>query len=511
MTDTRVRLGFLAGALIAILAYGLLAVAGPQNEAPSPLARAGIPAGPDDTDLDDPDLEEEREEQAEGAEERVEAWEEAVRDGRAGQNGKRTYLKAPGAAAPPAGSWVGEVPIDPNADDWEPAIATDPTAPYVYVLTTRYGATKPCPGNCPTPYVALIVSSNGGATWAPSKPLCRCKGSGQFDPIIEVVPGTGDVYALYMNGFNIMFTKSADHGATWTVPVKTYGNVSWNDKPVIAMSDNGQDVYVSFNGPTGGDPWVARSSDAGATWSQAKLVDSGRYYFAFDADVAPDGTVYFAESSLQYGGGGNKGTVPTGTVDEHLFISRDRGATWTNKVVASTQPGLTCVADGCTPDFYLGHSAVSADANGALAYVFDGATTPGGKQSIYATRSSDRGTTWSTPAAISTAGEQATAPMIESRGSGVVTTVWMETSGGGNVDAWNAWSRRSADGGASWSPAIRVSDAISGAAYKHAAGFDEIYGDYGEIAFTNAGRAIAVWGEGFSWTGPGGSWVNREP
>ena len=57
-----------------------------------------------------------------------------------------------------------------------------------------------------------------------------------------------------MNGFNVMFTKSTDHGGHWSAPVKTYGNVSWNDKPVIAMSDNGQHVFVSFNGPTGGDP-----------------------------------------------------------------------------------------------------------------------------------------------------------------------------------------------------------------------------------------------------------------
>ena len=57
-----------------------------------------------------------------------------------------------------------------------------------------------------------------------------------------------------MNGFNVMFTKSTDHGAHWSAPVKIYGNVCWNDKPVIAMSDNGKHVYVSFNGPTGGDP-----------------------------------------------------------------------------------------------------------------------------------------------------------------------------------------------------------------------------------------------------------------
>src|ERR1700752_3600487 len=113
-----------------------------------------------------------------------------------------------------------------------------------------------------------------------------------------------------MNGFNVMFTKSTNHGQTWSTPVKTYGSVSWNDKPVIAVSNDGTDVYVSFNGPTGGDAWVAQSHNGGASWSQVKIVDSTRYVFAFDADVAADGTVYFGESSLLYGGGGNKGTIP---------------------------------------------------------------------------------------------------------------------------------------------------------------------------------------------------------
>ena len=39
-------------------------------------------------------------------------------------------------------------------------------------------------------------------------------------------------------------------------------------------------------------------------------------------------------------------------------------------------------------------------------------------------------------------------------------------------------------------------------------GFAEIYGDYGEIDVTSAGKTIATWGEGFSYTGPGGTWFN---
>ena len=507
MTTARERFGFLTGALIAILVVSLLAIWGTRPDpGPSSLARAGIPPSEADTNPGS-DAKEELEEQAENVEKRVEAWEEALREGRAGQAGKRAYLQ--GAAAPAATGWAGEIPIDTMVDDWEPAIATDPHAPYVYLLTTRYGTDKPCPGNCPTPFIALAVSSDNGVNWSPTRPLCACKGSGQFDPIIEVVPDTGHVYALFMNGFNIMFTKSVDHGQTWSPQAKIYGNVSWNDKPVIAVSDDGQDVYASFNGPTGGDPWVAQSHDSGATWTQVKITDSSRYVFAFDADVDADGNVYFSESSLLYSSAG-KSSALVGGIEEHVFISRDDGATWEDRIVAQTQPGLACTAVGCTADFYQGHSVIAADASGALVYLYDGATVAGGKQSIYASRSTDHGATWSTPAIVSTATEESTAPMIESGASGDVRIAWMQTSGGGNVDAWNTWYRRSSDGGGTWSTPVRISDATSGAVYKSAAGYAEVYGDYGEMAITNRGKTIATWGEGISYTGPGGTWVNRE-
>src|SRR4029453_19604277 len=102
---------------------------------------------------------------------------------------------------------------------------------------------------------------------------------GQFDPIIEVVPNTGSIYAVYMSGFNVVFVKSTDHGQTWSAPVKVYGNVSWNDKPVLAVSDNGRDVYIPFNGPTGGDSWLAQSPHFGAARAQGDTVQNGRPHF----------------------------------------------------------------------------------------------------------------------------------------------------------------------------------------------------------------------------------------
>ena len=57
---------------------------------------------------------------------------------------------------------------------------------------------------------------------------------------------------------------------------------------------------------------------------------------------------------------------------------------------------------------------------------------------------------------------------------------------------------------------MKISDAPGGAAYKTPAGFLEVYGDYGEIAITQRGNAIGAWGEGLSYTGPGGVWINRQ-
>jgi hypothetical protein len=501
------RLAIALLAMVAILALtaGVLLTRPSTTGPASPIA--GLPAAADeDTDAVEPGNEDnpEADEQIETAARKKEALSAAV------ERGAVVGQQRPSGDAPAAG-WVGEQPFESTApDDWEPAIAADPGSGYVYILVTRYGVTKPCGGNCPVPYIALRVSADGGATWGPTAPLCACKGSGQFDPIIEVAPSTGAVYAVYMNGFNVLFTKSVNHGATWSAPVPVYGKVSWNDKPVLATSDNGRDLYVSFNGPTGGDPWIAQSHDSGATWTQTKVVDSNRYFFAFDADVAADGTVYFAESSLLYGGGGNKGTYPTSAIDEHVFVSRDAGKTWEDKLVTSVQPGLACTSGGCTPDYWLGHTALTVDAAGTVALAYDGATSVGGLQTIGTQRSTTAGRTWTVGPVLSVATEEATAPALEATGTGDVRAWYFQTAGSGNVDQWNTWYRRSTDGGVTWSAAVRISDATGGAAYKAAAGFLEPYGDYGEFAITSGGKSIAVWGEGTSYDGPGGVWYNRQ-
>ncbi len=479
------------------------------DDVSSSTERTAADAQPDDAGEEDEAAdrggENESEEESELTQERLEAFESAAARGDIGAGIRVVSDPAPG--------WTGQRLLNPGTDDWEPAIAADPRAPYVYLLTTRYGEPKTCPKHCPTPYLPLTVSADGGRTWDPQRPLCVCRGAGaQYDPTIEVVPNTGAVYSVFLNAdrhgaFSTAFIKSENHGRTWTDPVRVYGNVAWTDKPEITSSANGRHVYVSWNGPQGGDLYVGISHDYGETWSQQKLSDSKRYYFAYDATSLSDGTVVFSESSLSYSGPGQS---VEGRVWHHAVISRDQGRSWRDVVVDKVALGEPCVADGCSDDYYAGQTSVANDSGRHLVFAYEGATFAGGPQRVYVRTSDDAGRTWSNRVALSKLGENATGPRVDLTSDGEARLWFMQTSGGGNPDAWNVRFRSSGDGGTTWGPAVRLSDASSGPGYVGRNGFREIYGDYGEIAITNRDKAIAVWGEGFSYIGPGGTWYARE-
>jgi hypothetical protein len=440
----------------------------------------------------------------------------------AGTFGNNRQATTNGAAT----GWAGEQVVNPNVDDWEPAVATDPHAPYIYILTTRYGQPAPCQSHCPSPYITLTVSSDNGATWGDQLPIWGGKGSkAQYDPTITVVPNNGIVYAFFLNadrhgGFSTLFIKSIDHGKTWTNPVRPNGQVSWTDKPELTTSPTGQDVYVSWNGPTGGDLWVALSHDYGATWKQIRVVTSKRYFYAYDGVVLPDGTVIFSESSFRYtcAGSGSFNCVSSGEVWHHAVISRDNGATWENVIVAKVPIGEACFSFGCG-EFYTGQTSVATDAHGRLVFAYEGPVIDGGPQTSYVTISTNEGRSWGNATAVSVNGEDSTQPRVVGTGNGNYRLWYMQTSDGDlqksdGTHYWNVWHRSSTNGGLTWSAPLKISDAPVGAApYVHTdpsgnTGFDEIYGDYGEIDITSTGKTIAVWGEGISYFGPGGCWFN---
>ena len=126
---------------------------------------------------------------------------------------------------------------------------------------------------------------------------------------------------------------------------------------------------------------------------------------------------------------------------------------------------------------------------------------------MYTRRSTDGGLTWSARTEVGNASANGSFPAIAAKAAGDFRITYMDNSTG----AWNVWYRASTDGGQTWSAPLRVSDATSGTPYKTANGFTSYYGDYDAIAITNAGKSVTVSGQGQSFSnGPGSIWFNRQ-
>jgi hypothetical protein len=416
---------------------------------------------------------------------------------------------APGAAfarglAPgvPLRGWSGERAVSRHYDDWEPAIAADPNAPDVYRLVTRFGHPA-CALHCPSGAIVLQVSRTDGRIWGPSRYLCRCRGAKwQADPQIEVAAKSGIVEAAFLNGYNTWFTRSLDHGRTWSKAKSVLGPVAWSDKPILATNPSGKSVYIAFNGPSDGDAIIAVSHDGGATWHQHRAITSNRYTYAFGGHVLADGTVVFSETSLQYA---KDGKHLRGTSRVLVVRSTDGGTTWKKKLVATLQLGRVCTSKGCPPDFYDGHTALAADGHGRLLLLADGAVRRHGIRRVFAWESSDDGVTWGPRAQLSINTANAGFPAAVGTKTGQFRVWFMDRRTG----RWNTLYRTSYDG-VHWSSPVRLSNAAGGASYKSPAGFLEAYGDYGEVDVTNTGKTVAIWGEGPSYAGPGGCWFDRQ-
>jgi hypothetical protein len=388
-------------------------------------------------------------------------------------------------------------------DDWEPAIAVDPSSSYVYQMTTRYNGPAACKG-CPFPIVVFRASSDGGATWGPDKPIYITKNK-QNDPEIEVA-SDGTIYVLFLDQYKpgVKFTKSSDHGATWSTPIAFKGigsRFQWSDKPILAISATGQHVYVAYNAS---NSYISASHDFGQTFSApVKTNNDTRYWFHNGGAVAPNGDVYFSavDYSQDYSG------------DSFINVIRstNSGISWiTTRVDQSAQMPDCAWAAGC--DFgFLGPSAVLAiDAAGMIALAYPAGAASGAPERLYVRTSTD-GTIWSARTELSNGSATVNNgfPAIAAGPTaGDFRVIWQDDRNGA-TNKWNTWYRRTTNGGATWSAAVRLSDQATGAPYKDASGYRFPYGDYFELAVDSSGRNHVLWGEGISYTGPGGVWYTR--
>jgi hypothetical protein len=305
-------------------------------------------------------------------------------------------------------------------------------------------------------------------------------GNGQFNDKtdLNVDPSTGFVYASWSDfhgsGCNTIFiSRSTDHGATFSAPMKISAGICSNQGPSITFGGSGK-VYVAWQGGTGGAfskatgsvngaAFVA-STDSGHTFSKARLV-----------------TLYSPFISAQFSGNG----------------ARECG-----------DSPFNCPTGQTFPRFDLAGPYLTADTmHGTLVMAFQAAQSSGQGQ-IEFVLSSDGGATWSAPALLapSTTGHQFFPWLTASNGR--VSAIWYDSANDPNYSATrapcntasgqttaclNVRYAESTDGGKTWSTPVRVTDTPTNPNYEQFGGrLVPFFGDY--ITVAAQGDMIgAVW------------------
>ncbi len=393
-----------------------------------------------------------------------------------------------------------------TGDQWEPSIAADGHG-HLYVLYPQYGAVPGCQ-NCTPPSMALLISDDNGASWAPSRAMLAFS-SGQFDPQIVVDPVDHQtVYASWLqnNKRDVVVARSLDFGRTWSFSWAERGDED-TDKPVLAV--RGNDVYVGFNHEE--EFFVAASHDAGQTFSVVNVNPGPEpgSSLAGGATIDPSGNVYFGWTAY------SRHELQMRPVSIFVSRSTDGGRTWGTLLLDQSSAPPECPEQHCETGFLGAQIALTSDAAGALYALWNAGSANGGPERIYFSTSTTGGATWSARADVSTGPSNVEHgfPALVAGVSGDVRIGWMDTrireDGHPSQSLWNTFYRSSTNGGATWSPEARLSSAAQGYEYILHNGFRFPFGDYFGLTIDSDGFTHSVWGEGHNYKSPGSIWYTR--
>jgi hypothetical protein len=301
-------------------------------------------------------------------------------------------------------------------------------------------------------------------------------------------------------GSEVAVARSSDDGKAWTA---TYFDFQDNegtfvDKPMITVDNSSTSphegtIYVAFD-HTGGNKrnaiFVASSTDGGVSFStpkQASEVTRGNNGgIGADPFVSPNGDVHvawqdFADSAVETSTSKNGGATWGPTV----IIK------WTAAVFDLALPSISSRAallyPSCDTDISSGPYRGSLYCSW-----FDGSVAKG--TDVFVSRSTDDGATWSKPLQVNdfSKGDHYYHWLAVDPVTGDVDMSWYDTRLDPSRRSVNVYFAFSANGGASFSPNVRVSTAPSNEEQGAKVDTGNQYGDYEGID-AYGGVAHPVW------------------
>lgn len=248
-----------------------------------------------------------------------------------------------------------------------------------------------------------------GSTWSANVRVNDADMGRNFEPAVVQLP-TGDICVAWSDGRSgtqkIRFSRSINDGASWlgSVAVNPFGSGSEGNPNMVA---DGQGVlYLVFDGAVDTAIFFTKSTDRGVTWSPVARVNDASPGFRFNSSLALDAS-----------GGLHVSFTDTRDGPDRIFYahSLDGGNTWgANLPLHALVPGSarqsTIANDG--RNLYV---AWQDDRRGNLA------------KQIFFTRSTDGGTTWTTPSQLEdTEVGDRLAPTLTSDADGNLAAAWMD-------------------------------------------------------------------------------------
>jgi hypothetical protein len=291
-------------------------------------------------------------------------------------------------------------------------------------------------------------------------------------------------------------TWSDDGGITWgpAVPI-TPAEGHFDDKPWLAFDSTGGphsgSIYAAWTRFGNAEIAFARSTDGGATWSTPIYASNGSFAINNDGAqplVLPDGRLL-----IMFLHNVTPGTVGTLT----LAVSTDGGATFLPNTGLFDVQQAPYTLPGEQWRNFTYHSLAYDPVRGGLHVIWPDYrdNTAEGINILYS-YSTDTGVTWSSPARLNDDPPGIVRdqwfPALSAAPDGRLTALWLDRREDPSNSLYHAYSRSSTDGGATWSPGIRVSSSPSDPNMAIPAGSDGM-GDYIGIS---AGPGV-VWG---AWT-----------